>query len=207
MGIVILGAGGLAREVFFHLQGFYDDFVFVDDYNPDPKVVIQGKAYPVVTDWDFSAYKGYPFIIGVGAPNAKRILVERATKAGLSPAPTFIHPRAIVQDAVIGVGGIITPHCSVTTNIRIGDYVVLNLNCTVGHDTVIGDYVQANPGCHISGNVVLEGGVSLGTGTAVIEGTRISKDIVTGAQAAVVKDLIDEGTYVGVPAKPIKRSQ
>lgn len=206
MGIVILGAGGMAREVFWHLQGFYDQFVFVDDYNPDPKVTIQGKSYPVVTNWDFSAYSGFQFIVGVGSPKAKKVLVDKAKKAGLAPAPTFIHPRALVQDASVGVGGIITPGCYLTTNIRIGDYVILNLNCTVGHDAVVGDYVQANPGCQIAGNVVLEEGVFLGSGSTVIEGLRVVKDTTIGTQAAVVRDIFEAGTYVGVPAKPIKKS-
>lgn len=202
MSIVILGAGGLAREVFWHLRDAYSEFVFVDDVNPNPQVTLQGVSYPVVTNWDFT---GFPkqFVVGVGSPNAKRIMVRKAIEAGLTPAPTYIHPRALVQDAKIGMGGVITPGCVVTTNVTIGDYVVLNLNTTVGHDAVIGDFVQVNPGCHISGNVVLEEGASLGTGCAVIEGKTVAKDVIVGAQAAVVKNLY-AGTYVGVPAKPIR---
>jgi len=71
---------------------------------------------------------------------------------------------------------------------------------------VIGDFVQANPGCHISGNVVVEEDVDLGTGTVVIQGLRVGKGVVTGAQATVVKNILEAGTYVGVPAKPIGKN-
>lgn len=206
MGIVILGAGGMAREVFWHLQGTYEEFVFVDDFNPNPQVIIKGKRYPVVSNWDFSNYSGFKFIVGVGSPQAKEILVKKAIEAGLTPAPTFIHPKVIAPDIQVGVGGVITPGCNLTTNIRIGDYVILNLNCTVGHDAVIGDYVQVNPGCQISGNVVLEDRVFLGSGSTVIEGIRVVEDTIIGSQAAVIRNLCEAGTYVGVPAKPIKGS-
>jgi len=129
MGIAILGAGGLAREVFWHLQqSDYKDFIFVDEFAAESAVTIRGKSIPVIKNWDFSKYKNFKFIVGVGNPKTKRILVEKALKAGLLPAPTFIHPKAVVEDAQIGVGGIIAPGCVVTCNVQIGNYVILNFN-------------------------------------------------------------------------------
>ncbi len=205
MGVAILGAGGFAREVFWHLQGSeYKNFIFVDEFASESTLAMRGESVPVIRDWDFSQYKDFRFIVGVGSPRVKRMLVEKALSAGLLPAPTFVHPRALVQEAKLGVGGMVTPGCVVTCNVRIGDYVVLNLNTTVGHDSVLGDYVQANPGCHISGNVALESDVELGTGTVIVQGLRVGKGVVTGAQATVVKDMLEAGTYVGVPAKRIR---
>lgn len=206
MGIAILGAGGMAREVFWYLKhSNYEEFIFVDEHAADSAMVIGCKTIPLIRDWDFSKFKDYQFLVGVGTPEIKRSLVQKAIKAGLTPAPTFIHPKAVVEDARFGLGGIIAPGCVVTCNVQIGNYVILNFNSTVGHDSVIGDFVQANPGCHISGNVVLEDDVNLGTGTAVIQGVRVAKGVVTGAQAAVVKDILEPGTYVGVPAKPLSK--
>lgn len=204
--IIILGAGGFAREVYWHLlQGEYTDFIFVDDVTDTKSIQLGHKSYPVVKDWNFIPYGMSKFIIGIGNPKAKKIMVEKALQAGLRPAPTFIHPRALVQDAEIGMGGIITPGCVITTNVSIGDYVVLNLNCTVGHDSAIGDFVTANPGCHISGNTVISNGVLLGTGTTVREQIVIGEDVTTGAQSAVVSDLTEPLVYVGIPAKPLIR--
>jgi sugar O-acyltransferase (sialic acid O-acetyltransferase NeuD family) len=201
--IVILGAGGFAREVFFHLDSFNADFIFVDDFTNIEEIIIKNKSYKVVKNWNFDSFQNAEFIIGVGNPEVKKIMVEKALKSGLKPMKTFVHPKALVQDADIGVGGIITAGCIITTNVKIGDYVVLNLNCTVGHDAVIDDYVTANPGCHISGNTVIGKYSSLGTGTAVREKICISENVITGAQSAVVKNLTESGIYVGIPAKKI----
>ncbi|NIA13171.1 MAG: hypothetical protein GWP08_03750 [Nitrospiraceae bacterium] len=217
-GIAILGTGDFAREMYWHVRDAVPGAapVFVDDVTDKTSIDIGGKAVPVIKDWRFDAVgaddpdappqRVETFVIGVGSPAAKRGLVAKAIEAGLQPAPTVVHPRALVQDPKcrIGVGGVITPGCILTTNIAIGDYVLLNLNCTVGHDTVIGDYATCNPGCQISGNVYVGEGASLGTGTAVRQGIRLAAGIVTGAQACVVKNFDEPGvTIAGVPAKPL----
>lgn len=216
---VILGAGGFAREVIVHLKDFFysmssnaENFfniVLVDDFTPLTEVQIGGIGYEVIKDWNFKKFDNVVgFLVGVGDPNLKKQMIEKANKAGLSAAPTLVHPRAIVQNGAntVGFGGVICPGVIVTTNVSIGDYVILNLNCTVGHDAVIQDYVTANPGCHISGNTLISESVSLGTGTAVREKTKIASGVITGAQSCVVKN-IDKSNIVvtGVPAKELVR--
>lgn len=211
---VILGAGGFAREVFWHLRETYPnvDCVFVDDVNPGNSLSFRGeeKDYPILKDWDFEKFNEkfnlVGFLVGVGEPHVKKILVEKALACGLRPAPTLIHPAARIQgvDCELGVGGIICPGVVVTTNVHVGDYVVLNLNTTVGHDASIGDYSTANPGCHISGNTTLGEGVSLGTGTTLREKTSISDGVITGAQSCVVKSITESNVIVtGVPAQKL----
>lgn len=46
--------------------------------------------------------------------------------------------------------------------------------------------------------------MSIGTGSAVIQGINIGRNTVVGAGAVVVKDLPADCTAVGSPAKPIK---
>jgi len=204
---VILGAGGFAREVCLHIQDYefsignkMPDFIFVDDVTEVKQVEIRKEKYNVVKNWKFP--QGFcNFIIGIGSPLAKRIMVEKAIGVGLIPCKTVIHPRAFVQDAFIGLGGIITPGVAVTTNVIIGDYVILNLNTTVGHDTVIGDFVTCNPLCSISGNVVLEEASFVGVGASVLEKKKVGRNAVVGAQACVVKNVPDNETHIGIPAK------
>lgn len=211
---VILGAGGFAREVFWHLRETdreAKNAVFVDDVTERTQIVFRHiGSYPVVKDWDFRGYQDsmVGFIVGIGDPVGKEIMVKRALAAGLKPAPTVVHPRAQVQgpDCEIGVGGIITPGCVVTTNVKIGDYVILNLNCTVGHDSVIEDYVTCNPGTHLSGNTHVGKCANLGSGTVVRDKITIAPYVVTGAQACVVSDIDKEGiTAVGVPAREVTK--
>ena len=213
--LAILGAGGFAREMYWHIKDAYPcaRMAFIDDVTEVQEITMAGEVVPVVKDWRFDAVRlgrasvtFEEFVLGIGDPNTKRTMARRAIESGLRPAPTVVHPRALIQggDCRIGLGGVVAPGCILTTHVRVGDFVLLNLNTTVGHDAVIGDYVTCNPGCQISGNVTIGEGASLGTGTVVREGITIAPGVVTGAQACVVKDITEpDVTVVGVPARKV----
>ena len=56
----------------------------------------------------------------------------------------------------------------------------------------------------MSGCSTLEKEVEVGTGTQIIQGKKILKGTIVGAGAVVTKDLPENCTAVGAPAKPIK---
>lgn len=78
------------------------------------------------------------------------------------------------------------------------------MSCTIGHDVQFHDYITVYPGVNISGNVILNDCVEVGTGTQIIQGKEIVKETVIGAGSVVVKDIVENGTYTGVPAKQMK---
>lgn len=209
--LVILGSAGLAKEFFLYIkrsQPQIKNFIFVNDLNDGQnEIVISGISYPVVKDWKFDS--NYFFTVAVGNPKIKNILVQKALDSGLIPAPTFVDIDAKILDNTIklGVGGIISPGCILTTNISIGNYTTLNLNTTVGHDTVIGDFVTTNPGVHISGHCNIGDMNEFGTGSIVRDRLTIGSNKMFGAQSAVVKSLLDDNPeiFVGVPIKLLNK--
>jgi sugar O-acyltransferase (sialic acid O-acetyltransferase NeuD family) len=206
--LAILGAGAHARETYWHVMDAWPStaICFVDDITDCVEVSMAGRSIPVAKDWRLPAAYRH-FLIGVGSPASKRLLVEKALAAGLAPAPTLIHPRATVQapDIRVGAGGLIAPGCVLTTHIDLGDFVILNLNATVAHDCRIGDFATCGAGCHLSGHVTIGEGAFLGAGVAVRESTAIAPWATVGAQAYVARSLQTPGaTYVGVPARLLR---
>ena len=215
--IAILGAGGCAREVYWYIRETWpdSDVVFVDDLTELTALRMGESLVPVIKNWCFDAVRFTPtgdpcpvseFIVGVGLPAVKKIMVEKALAHALCPAPTLIHPRAIVIDPGLqaGSGGFVAPGTVLTTNVQLGDYVSVHYNVTIGHDTVIGDYASCNPGCNISGNVTLGKGVLIGAGSVIREKVRIADDVIAGAQSCVVNDILVPGSkVVGVPAREL----
>ncbi|MCP5058530.1 MAG: hypothetical protein GY937_17650 [bacterium] len=213
--LVILGAGGSARETYWFVKDTFPDVAlcFVDDVGEATEVRIADDVVPVVKDWNFShldaggEQNGFrQFIVAVAEPPAKRIMVKKALASGLEPAPTLIHPRAIVRgDCHIGRGGQIVAHSQLTTHATIGDYVAV-LDTTIGHHDVVGDYTTCFPGCRVSGDVRLGEDVLLGAGTVIRNGVTIARGVVTGASSCVVKDILEPDiTVAGVPAKKLAR--
>ena len=119
---------------------------------------------------------------------------------------TWVHPTALIldNDIEIGEGSFIGANSILTTNIKIGKHTILNRANHIGHDCSIGDYFSAMPGSIVSGNVIIGDEVYLGTNASIKEKLSICSSATIGLNAAVVKNIEEPGTYVGVPAKKIK---
>ena len=209
--IAILGTGGFARELTTLIQDInafsptYDFIGFVDGSLPKDTLV---NGYPVIgNDEEINnVSEELGLVLAFGDPKLKKRVKTKFTNPLLF-FPTLIHPSVMIGDrrfVEIGEGCIICAGCILTTNIRIKDFVTLNLQCTVGHDTTINEYSAFMPTCNISGEVNVGEGVYCGTGVKIINLTSIGDYTIVGAGAVIAKSLPARCTAVGVPAKPIK---
>ena len=204
MNLVILGAGSFAREVYHHLADSKNNYTvsFYDD-TPDSIETIFGS--PVIDNPKklSKLSSDHKFIVGVGNPDTKQSLVKIALKSGIKPAPTYVHEKSLVQDAELGLGGVVCPNTVITTNVKVGDFVTLNLGVTIGHDSVIGEYTNVSPGTNISGNCIIGNKCDLGTNSSIIPNLKIADSTIIGAGACLTKTITESGIYVGIPAKKI----
>jgi sugar O-acyltransferase (sialic acid O-acetyltransferase NeuD family) len=210
--VVILGAGGFAREVLWVFQEDnevnhrWEVLGFIDENPENHGKIICGLPILGSFDWfqmvDKSEIK---VICGVGSPRTKKYFVEKAEALGLDFC-SVIHPNARMSAFVeVGKGTVITAGNIITTQVRIGNHVSVNLDCTLGHDDIVENYCNIAPGAHISGNVTLKEGVDIGTGAVILQGLTIGEWSIIGAGAVVIEDIPDHVTAVGVPARVIKR--
>lgn len=196
--IAIIGAGGLGQELKaminnmtdFKFTGFYDDEKKKDD--------VIGN----IADLN-SCHQSVNTIMGIGSPEIKASIINRLNNHHIS-FPTVIHSsvyRGNIESIAIGPGSIITPGCSLTTDIIIGSHVLVNLNCTIGHDVSIGNFSSIMPGSNISGNVKIGKEVLVGAGTQILQGLTIGDKAIIGAGAVVTKNVPANTIVKGVPAK------
>lgn len=210
--IAIYGVGGFGREVLTLIQDInrqrheWKIVGFFDDGYPAGEMI---NGFPTLGG--MSALNGWKqeisVAIAIGNPATKRKIVSKIDNPNVS-FPTLIHPSVKVGDdnyVQIGKGCIICAENLITTNIVIGDFVILNLACTTGHDTILGDYSAFMPSVNISGEVNVGKEVYVGTGAKIINQINIGEQTIIGAGAVVAKDLPARCTAVGVPAKPIKQ--
>jgi sugar O-acyltransferase (sialic acid O-acetyltransferase NeuD family) len=206
--IVIIGAGGFGREVAWLIEDInkvnneWNIVGFVDDNKSIQGTEING--YKVVGDIDWLEKQEVFVVNAIGNPVIKKKVMDKLD-GSKNKYPVLIHPSVICSDRVsFGEGSIICAGNIITVNVEIGKHVIINLDCTIGHDANIGDYSTVLPSVNVSGFVKTEECVSVGTGSAVIQGVNIGRNTVVGAGAVVVKDLPANCTAVGSPAKPIK---
>lgn len=212
--VLIYGASGFGREVAWLLEDCkeageaYNLAGFIDD---DP--VKWGKKLndiPVMSIEEAEhLYPNVLVVSGLGDPSIRELLIKKTSKAGFN-FKTLIHPRSEISKWVeIEEGTVICAGNILTTNIRLGKHIQINLDCTIGHDVVMNDYTTLAPGVHVSGWVHFGKRVYVGTGAVIINGTEenpitIGDDVVIGAGACVTKSIPPKETWVGVPAKVIK---
>jgi hypothetical protein len=208
--IVIVGAGGFGREAHDVIEAInsarsrerYEFLGFLADYIDNPQLIVGRGALLGGVSYLEELPAGTRYVIGIGNSAARKRIDGEASALGLHPA-TLVHPSVTMSrhSVELGPGTILCSHVSLTTAIRLGRHVHVNLNSTIGHDAVIHDYVTINPGVNISGNVVLEQEVTIGTGATVIQKLTIGAGSTIGAGAAVVRDIPSGVTAVGIPAK------
>ncbi len=215
--LVILGAGGFAREVIWLVDcingevhrkvgGLNMDtrrWNIIAYWNVKPELPISGVP---VLDAEGIAKLNVPFkvIAAIGDSRKREDAVMEAWEMECSFA-TLIHPTALVGNNVrMGEGTIICAGATITVDIAIGEHVIVNLNSFVGHDSILEDFVTLSGMCYISGNTTLRRGVYFGSGTGIKEGLEVGEYSFIGLGAAVISNIPAGMVAVGVPAKVIR---
>jgi sugar O-acyltransferase (sialic acid O-acetyltransferase NeuD family) len=192
MKLALFGYGGHAREVACQI-GQEVTFFVDDQYSND-------IAKPIS---EFNPEE-YMMMVAVADSKARAEVVSKLPKE--TKYFTFIHPSVHIMDdnIEVGYGSFIGANSILTTNIKLGKHTLLNRGNHIGHDSLIGDYFSMMPCAVIGGNVTIGDNVYLGSCSNIREKINITSDVLIGMNAAVVKDITESGTYVGVPTKKIK---
>lgn len=150
-----------------------------------------------------------PMIVSIGVNKIRKMIVERLLND--NHAIVFgkaIHPSAVISpSAKIGEGTVVMAGAIINADAVIGKHCIINTGATVDHDCVIRDYCHIAPGAHISGATHVGEGTWIGVGSSVIQCLNIGRNCMIGAGSVVVKDISDNVTAYGCPAKVVTTKQ
>jgi sugar O-acyltransferase (sialic acid O-acetyltransferase NeuD family) len=198
--IGLLGNGGQAREI----EGFLGIETII--FNAvSPEFLDPGNAKIIDINSRETNHLETAVLAVVGSPGLRRDLVSMW--AGNRYTNLLISPFVSLSREDLGAGVFIAEAAVVTSGVRFGNHVHVNIASTVSHDVFLADFVTIGPGVHIGGGVSIGEGSFVGIGAVVKHQIKICSGALIGAGAVVVHDVTEPGTYVGNPARLISARQ
>jgi sugar O-acyltransferase (sialic acid O-acetyltransferase NeuD family) len=196
--VVFLGAGGHAEVCLDVFRSCGRDVIGY--LAPEPC----GLRLPHLGTDDTSTdvlHAGVEAFVAVGDNRVRIGIIRQLIEMGVDVASCASSHSIVAPSARLGLGTVVMPGAVVNAGTTLGDGVVVNTSASIDHDGRVGDGAHIGPGSHLAGRVTVGEGAFLGIGTLVIPDRTIGPWVTTGAGAVVVADLLDAGTYSGVPAK------
>lgn len=203
--LAILGASGHGKVVadVALSTGKWDQVIFFDDAWP---VKMKNGQSDIVGDTAcLFSYEDKPEVIVAIGSNKMRLAKQAELAAKGFTVAIVVHPAATVSSsAVIKYGTVVMAGAVINADAVVGEACIINSNAVVEHDCVLKDAVHISPGACLAGGVLVGETSWVGLGASVIQLKRIGKNVMVGAGSAVVTDIPDNVTAVGVPARIIK---
>lgn len=204
--VVIVGAGGLGRQVLAQLQVDFShglDWViegFVDERGAEG--VDAALYYPWLgTPERLEPRPDQLFVAAIGDTSSR----ERQVQVLVAKGAQFVAIRTRCQLGTRTRYGATFFGYDVSCGVdcTIGDYGFIDQQVLLGHDVVIDDYVHIGPRCVVAGYVKIGKGAVLNSGAMIARDLTIGEGATVGMGAVVFQDVPAGATVVGNPARVI----
>lgn len=207
--LVIIGARGYGREVCglarqcsgynteYTIKGFLDDKLdALDGFENYPAIISSVENYEI-QDNDV-------FVCALGDLQWKKHYVEIILSKG-GQFINLIHPTVIFTSNVkLGNGIIIFMYSNISNDCVLDDFVTIQGFVAIGHDSKIGKWCHINAYSFTGGYAVLEEEVCLNTRSTVLPNVIVRRGATVGAASLVIKNVKENTTVFGVPAKKME---
>ncbi len=191
----------VASSYNYQFVGYFDD-KDIKEYNGFP---VLGKLTDVIQALD-NKFVDLVFIT-IGDNAKRKEIFDLIHVDHYDKLCNFIAPSSIIlnSDALLGRGIFIGHNVFLGADVTVGDNSIVNTGAIVEHHSVIGKNCNVAPGVIINGITNIADECYIGSGTTIIQCINLCSKVFTGAGTVVVNDIVEPGTYVGVPAKKIKK--
>lgn len=210
--MIIIGSKGFAKELIQILDengDLNDSLCFYDDVSTDLPDFLYGKFSIIRTLDGLKSYfmnNSPDFLLGVGGPMTRKEFSEKITGMGGKFTSIVSRTASIGNfDTQLGQGLCIMQYAIIENSVHIGKGSLIHNTTMISHDSQVGDFCEISPGAKLLGSVQIGNFCQIGSNAVILPRIKIGNHVRVGAGAVVTKDIPDNITVMGIPAKEKSR--
>ncbi|MFH2135433.1 MAG: acetyltransferase [Pseudomonadota bacterium] len=208
--VILLGAGGHAKVLIDAMRLQSVEILGIVDVNSDNKGKMLMGVPVIGGDEELIQYapQQIRLVNGIGSvrvSSLRREVFETLKNKGYQ-FERVIHPSSIIAgDVELSEGVQIMAGAVIQAGSKVSANTIINTRASIDHDCLIGRHVHISPGATLSGGIVVGEDAHVGTGAVVIQGIQIGQHSLVAAGAVVTRNVLNNVTVAGVPARELKR--
>jgi sugar O-acyltransferase (sialic acid O-acetyltransferase NeuD family) len=176
--------------------------IFFDDVSSEIDPLFQEEFRVIRSFEEVTTIEGRDFILGVAGCQNREKLYNKFSSFGFRVTQTIsVNASVSETDTIIQAGVNILSRVIVEPSAEIGLCSLINVGSNIHHDVKIGKFVEISPCVCLCGGVEVGDSTFIGASATVLPRVKIGKNVTIGAGAVVTKDVADNTTLVGVPAR------
>lgn len=208
--LIIVGARGWGREVYASVlstKEYIGGEIFIKgflDSKSDALDGLRGNYPPILgTVEEYEIQKNDVFFVALGDSKWRKHYAEIIENKG-GMFHTIICPNCIINEtSTIGEGSFISSWCFISDNVTIGKHVLTHNFCAIGHDAKVMDYCSLLSGAFMGGYSEIGECSQMSPKSMILPHKKVGKNVIVGAASVVMRNIKDDISVHGNPAKQI----
>lgn len=202
--LILIGAGGYAKSVIdsidyfnYTLEGFVDEFSKYKDH----------LGYPILAHSleELGNYRKYVYFICIGNNQRRKVWFDRLVERKLRIINVVDRSAIVSERATIGMGCFVGKMAILNSNSYVGNNCIINTKALIEHGCIVGNHVNISTNTVLNGDVKIGEGSFIGSSSVIIGQLSVGLWSTVGAGAVVTKNVVDDVSVAGVPARVIRK--